>query len=59
MGHPTHEDPDLDKTARKPPAAGKRGAHRRQTPNDYAPQRPEADDLRQPREGDEKPSSAE
>jgi hypothetical protein len=54
MGRPTHDDPDLRKAAPKPPARGKRDAHKRQTPNDYAPQRPSEDDLRQPKSGDAK-----
>jgi hypothetical protein len=54
MGRPTHNDPDLHKASPKPPAGGKRDAHRRQTPNDYAPQRDEKDDLRQPKPGDRK-----
>jgi hypothetical protein len=56
MGRPTHSDPDLDKRASRPPAAGKRSAHRRQTPGDYAPQRPAQDDLRKPLPGDQDPA---
>jgi hypothetical protein len=55
MGRPTHDDLDLNKSSENPPAAGKRNAHRRQTPNNYAPQRPEKDDLRQVEKGDQKP----
>lgn len=54
MGRPTNDDPDLDKSARKPPAAGKRGAHRPQAPSGYAPQRSEKDDLRRFEKGDKK-----
>jgi hypothetical protein len=52
MSRPTHDDPDLNKASPKASARGKRDAHQRQTPNDYAPQRPEKDDVRQPRLGD-------
>lgn len=55
MGRPTHDDPDLNENAPAPPADGKRDAHKRQTPNDYKPQRPQVDDLRQLRERDRKP----
>jgi hypothetical protein len=59
MGRPTHDDPDLNKASPRRPANGKRDAHRRQNPNNYAPQRPDADDLRQPQPGDQRkrPSS--
>jgi hypothetical protein len=54
MGRPTHDDPDLNKATPKPPPGGKLDAHRRQTPNNYAPQRPAKDDLRQIEKGDKK-----
>ena len=54
MGRPSHDDPDLNKASPKPPAGGKSNAHRRQNPNNYAPQRSEKDDLRQIEKGDKK-----